>query len=202
MCITLILQGRHGSIFLFRKLNSERIHFSSERGQQQLPHSLFFIPMLYYFTRNSLKQHTQAFCVQRNMPGEFTSCDWPHFCCVLTHGLCRPPYSSEWPSSPPPPPSASSLSGPAAGYCERGRRDGRQRPTERCGDLALCICMEGLLTPWPDCVAPHSPLPASGCRPPCPPPPASASWPPPGAFGCSIEGQQHSTPALMSHWGE
>lgn len=64
------------------------------------------------------------------------------------------------------------------------------------------IYMQMDLTPWPDCVAPRSPLLASGCCPPCPPPPASASSPPPGAFGCSSEGRQHNTPALMSHWGE
>lgn len=61
--------------------------------------------------------------------------------------------------------------------------------------------MDVHLTFWPDCAAPHSPLPASGCRPPCPPPLASASSPPPGAFGCSSAGRQHNIPALMSHCG-
>lgn len=67
---------------------------------------------------------------------------------------------------------------------------------------AVYLCMHMDRTLWPDCVAPRSPLLASGCCPPCPPPPASASELPPQAFGCSSEGRQHNTPALMSHWGK
>lgn len=56
------------------------------------------------------------------------------------------------------------------------------------------------LTLWPCVAAPRSPLPASGCCPPCRPTPASSSSPPPGAFGCSSGGQPHNGPALMSRW--
>lgn len=76
--------------------------------------------------------------------------------------------------------------------------DKRMKPNRPLDTAVIWIRIH--LTLWPGCVAPRSPPPASGCCPPCPPLFASAFSPPPGAFGCSSEGQQHNTPALMSHW--
>lgn len=65
----------------------------------------------------------------------------------------------------------------------------------------ICVCVCVHLTSWSGCGAPRSPPTAWDCCRPCSRPPASASSPPPGAFGCSSGGRQHSTPALMFHCG-
>lgn len=78
----------------------------------------------------------------------------------------------------------------------------RQLKNHGCTKPVSCVCMHRQLTPWPGCGAPRSPRPVFGCCPPCSPPSASASSPPPGAFGCSSEGRQHNKPALTSHWGK